>query len=885
MAIQALPEGVSRVLRSSQVIINPAALVKELVDNALDAKATSIEIVIAQNTLDKIEVRDNGHGIIPDDLDALGRRGHTSKLRNFEELKLLGGTSLGFRGEALASAVQLGQVFVTSRAEGETVAVKVKLRPHGGVESRSSTSHPVGTTIGITNLFSGLPVRRQTALKEAKQTLSRMKDLLQAYALARLKIRLSLKVSKAEKLKWSIAPRPKDTVREIVSQVISRDVAAQCIEINSTPVPVDDELSHHSSLTEPFQSSLDNGFVFQAFIPKPDADVSKIHGRSYISIDSRPVSCTRGSTKKLVTIYKNILNQTGPQSTSEKLKEPFMRLNIVCPAGSYDSNVEPAKDDVLFEDEADLLSTFEHWLRDIYCQPIGPSQVIEVALDDGESEVIEPHMVQPGAVQSLPLVIGDPTRADHSNDGGRYTHRGAKETESIPINQDSSVICLDMSEDYSEVVEQDRHAAQAYQSAATDTSNPPDNSTPSSDMNPWVIAKVNAPATRHDRTTSSAKRPLTGPPNASSSHEYSSPPPSHTRHRLTNPVEALCTANARQTSLDGWQQSRRSIDRQAQRNFQSGNTATPEPVRRTGIMDASNGSPEQGVTGHSLLQTPPATTERPKPRGLHKAFVPLMPIRSNPRDSFAEIYGANESGLGASLRDFGHIARLMGNPGSVERGYTSSPIVEEALDFERRKESASAKLRTEIRRSQTTSDSGDHVVPTILQPQPIHPTNKAAILPSGADESAQKDTAPAETALPDDDPRAYLMRRQRSMRLGTGKHDQQKRLRRAKTLLLPLETTAKHMEVHKLELVIHVDAEHIRNAITRHAVYDEYAKHGKVSKAFDTLTVEVEVVERQLKAAVTKHLGPTQAEEVQIVYDLSPLRRRIAGKMRSTPEQ
>src|SRR5882757_6662139 len=109
MAITALPEGTVHLLGSAQVLTTPTSLIKELIDNSLDAKATSVDIFLSPNTLDKLEVRDNGHGIPQEDLDALGRRGHTSKLRSFDELKSIGGVSLGFRGEALASAVQLGE--------------------------------------------------------------------------------------------------------------------------------------------------------------------------------------------------------------------------------------------------------------------------------------------------------------------------------------------------------------------------------------------------------------------------------------------------------------------------------------------------------------------------------------------------------------------------------------------------------------------------------------------------------------------------------------------------------------------------------------------------------------------------------------------------------
>ncbi|GJC99747.1 DNA mismatch repair protein mutL [Colletotrichum higginsianum] len=96
MSILKLPQSTARLLKSTTVVSSPLSLVKELVDNAVDANATNIEISLSANTVDKIQVRDNGHGINPEDYEALGRRSHTSKLRTFEELQSKGGRHLVF---------------------------------------------------------------------------------------------------------------------------------------------------------------------------------------------------------------------------------------------------------------------------------------------------------------------------------------------------------------------------------------------------------------------------------------------------------------------------------------------------------------------------------------------------------------------------------------------------------------------------------------------------------------------------------------------------------------------------------------------------------------------------------------------------------------------
>ncbi|CAK7204667.1 hypothetical protein SEUCBS139899_007426 [Sporothrix eucalyptigena] len=119
MSIKALPADTCRLLGSTTLIATPVSLVKELVDNAIDAGATTVSVLMSPNTVDKVEVRDDGHGIDLVDFDALGRRGYTSKTRCFEDLKTVGGLSLGFRGEGVASANALGFVSITTRTANE----------------------------------------------------------------------------------------------------------------------------------------------------------------------------------------------------------------------------------------------------------------------------------------------------------------------------------------------------------------------------------------------------------------------------------------------------------------------------------------------------------------------------------------------------------------------------------------------------------------------------------------------------------------------------------------------------------------------------------------------------------------------------------------------
>ncbi|KAM0322850.1 hypothetical protein ACHAQA_009191 [Verticillium albo-atrum] len=231
MLIAKLPEATTHRLGATTLLISPCSVVKELLDNALDAEATAIEVLISSNTLDKIQVRDNGHGIEPADFECIGRRAHTSKLKNFEELQFKGGETLGFRGDALACANNVSRVTITTRTAHIKVANVFSLRPRtGGPEGRRLVSAaPVGTTVEVTSLYGNLPVRRNILLKEVPKSIASIRTLLQAYALARPQIRLMFKVLGDDKSSWSYAPRGDATPQEAALQLFGVSLACQYV--------------------------------------------------------------------------------------------------------------------------------------------------------------------------------------------------------------------------------------------------------------------------------------------------------------------------------------------------------------------------------------------------------------------------------------------------------------------------------------------------------------------------------------------------------------------------------------------------------------------------------------------------------------------------------
>lgn len=162
MPIKPLPASAIRALGSGQVLTDPVSVVKELIDNALDANATTIAVEASANLLDSIHVRDNGHGIVSEDRATMCQRHYTSKIRAYEDIATV--TSLGFRGEALASAAEMAdKMTITTRVEGEVVGAALDIAKDGTIKDEKSVSTPIGTSIKVTGFLKKLPVRREVS--------------------------------------------------------------------------------------------------------------------------------------------------------------------------------------------------------------------------------------------------------------------------------------------------------------------------------------------------------------------------------------------------------------------------------------------------------------------------------------------------------------------------------------------------------------------------------------------------------------------------------------------------------------------------------------------------------------------------------------------------
>ncbi|KAI8426489.1 hypothetical protein MSG28_005305 [Choristoneura fumiferana] len=174
---------------SGQVVLSLAIAVKELVENSLDAGATNVDIRFKNYGIDLIEVSDNGSGVTEDNFAALTLKYHTSKLTDYSDL--LGVTSFGFRGEALSSLCALANLVIVTRHNSSEHATKLEYDHKGNVVKKTPCSRQVGTTVSLSNLFASLPVRQKEFHKNAKREFNKMTQLLYAYCLISLGVKIT----------------------------------------------------------------------------------------------------------------------------------------------------------------------------------------------------------------------------------------------------------------------------------------------------------------------------------------------------------------------------------------------------------------------------------------------------------------------------------------------------------------------------------------------------------------------------------------------------------------------------------------------------------------------------------------------------------------------
>ncbi len=307
--IHALPLHLANQIAAGEVIERPASVVKELIENSLDAGATEIVVTIEGAGSKTIQIRDNGHGIHPEDLSLALSRHATSKLHSTEQLSHI--ASLGFRGEALPSIASISRLSITSKQALSEHAWQLTANS----DELTPIAHPQGTTVEVRELFFNVPARRRF-LRGDKTELNHITTTLQRLALSQFEIGFQCQLSANSSLKL-----PRATTPEQQQQRIAK-ICGKAF------------LAHSLYIEQDYDDIKLQGWLADADGHRPQTDVHHffINGR---------------------VIRDRVINHAIRQAYSDYIpagRYPAFVLYLAMPLDRVDINVHPTKHEVRFRD-------------------------------------------------------------------------------------------------------------------------------------------------------------------------------------------------------------------------------------------------------------------------------------------------------------------------------------------------------------------------------------------------------------------------------------------------------------------------------------------------------------------------------------------------------
>ncbi|MCC5917107.1 MAG: DNA mismatch repair endonuclease MutL [Cryomorphaceae bacterium] len=322
--IQLLPDNVANQIAAGEVVQRPASVVKELLENAIDAGAKNIQLIVKDAGKTLIQVIDNGKGMSENDLRMAFERHATSKIRSANDLFNL--TTMGFRGEALASIAAVAQVRCSSRMADDEVASTVEING-GKLTNYGQDALPVGTSLEVKNLFFNIPARRQF-LKKDQVEINHITDEFQRVALANPQVAFRFFHNNAELFNLPIS-KPKLRIVNIFGKKYDQRL-----------VPVDEQTEH---------------LRIRGFVGKPDS-AKKRRGEQFFFVNNR-------------FIKSPFLHHAVQKAFTDLIPHgyhPSYFLFFDVDPATIDVNIHPTKTEIKFTDEnmvfAMLASAVKHGL-------------------------------------------------------------------------------------------------------------------------------------------------------------------------------------------------------------------------------------------------------------------------------------------------------------------------------------------------------------------------------------------------------------------------------------------------------------------------------------------------------------------------------------------
>ena len=324
MPIRVLPPELAAKIAAGEVVDRPASVVKELVENSIDAGAAHVTVEIEDGGVAYIKVVDDGSGIPPADVAVAFQRHATSKLSTQEQLDSI--STLGFRGEALPSIAAVSRTAVTTRAAAEPGGYRLELE--WGQEAKSgSQGCPPGTTMEVSDLFGNLPARRKFLRSTSAET-SRVQELVGRYALAFPEVRFQM-VSNG---RTSFSTPGNGQPREALLALYGPEAARNMLEVHG--------------------EDPETGYRVDGYASSPSLSRAN---RTYMSffVNRRWVQ-SRMLAFAVEEAYLGLL---------QVKRYPLAALNVSLPYGDVDVNSHPAKREVRFHQESKVFSTVQRAVR------------------------------------------------------------------------------------------------------------------------------------------------------------------------------------------------------------------------------------------------------------------------------------------------------------------------------------------------------------------------------------------------------------------------------------------------------------------------------------------------------------------------------------------
>jgi DNA mismatch repair protein MutL len=405
--IHVLSETVANKIAAGEVVERPASVVKEMLENSLDAGATRIKISVEAGGKKLIQITDNGCGMVRDDAMLAFERHATSKIKDAEDL--LSVATLGFRGEALPSIASVSRLRLETRAEEEQAGTVVEI--NGGKIARvEEAGLPLGTSITVRDLFFNTPARKKF-LKSESTELSHIASLVTHYALAHPEKHFELHSSTNAML---VAP-PVAGYSERVYQVFGKETLDQLIPVASRqplehvglPQPPPWRRKEVDEDGEPVVPADPGEMRIHGFVSKPE--IQKLNRNSiFIFVNGRLIR-DRLVQHGLTEAYRNII----PPSVY-----PVVLLFLELPAGEVDVNVHPSKTEVRFRQQ----SVMHDFVRDSVRAALMKARPVPQFVAEMRAHATASTSLTPGAL--TPALTPGAQFPEPAHDGSHFPPSG-----------------------------------------------------------------------------------------------------------------------------------------------------------------------------------------------------------------------------------------------------------------------------------------------------------------------------------------------------------------------------------------------------------------------------------------------------------------------------